>query len=191
MQKAAEYTTNLLNQVKQNKISAPFFLVVVSWLVISFLLYPQNTPSGEVKGISDSTITQPTPKEIGIPTPTLFILKNTNSFNKHSYSYARVDSQASINATASSQTSSSTPNKNSSIASSNNTFSTQSSSPTNTPVNDNNPPPTLSPAPISGTENSVVSPTPIETQAPTENNTALGNTLSTLVRTIISAAPSH
>jgi len=197
VKKVAESTRNLLKKIKKRKILTPKIsfahtVIIITWLFISYQLYPHAAPLGEVKGIADNNVLKKTAKVIN-PTPTLYVYKNTSSStNKHSY--VLVNSLKNTNASSSAHTTAPSTNGSSSIASSNNASSTQSSSPTNTPINENEPTPTLFPsptAPISVTQNPVVSLNPAVSPTTNEDNTTLGNTLSILVRTIVSSAPSQ
>lgn len=197
MQKVAESTLNLLKKIKKNKISAPKIsssqvVIIITWLFISYLLYPHTTPQGEVKGIADNRVLQTKPTKIVGPTPTLYVYKNTASVNKNLAT--TLDSQTNIPAFTNSQTALSDISTDSTTTPSSNTSSVQSSPPTSTPINENNPTPTLYPIPtaqISGTQNPVVSLSPTIPPTTNENNTTLSDALGTLVRTIISSAPSH
>ena len=82
--KVAESTLTLLKKFKKYKtlrpkISLAQTVIIITWLFLSYQLYPHAAPLGEVKGIADNNVQRKTAKVIN-PTPyiNMHLLPPTN-----------------------------------------------------------------------------------------------------------------
>lgn len=163
----------VINHLKQTKIPLPGLLIVITWLLISYLLYPHKVQKPEVRGISDSRVTQVKPTPTIAPTPKVSTPTPTSELTPTVF-------QSAINPSVTQGTS---PVNNSTVNS--DTSDSDAISPTQVPSTA----PTITPQPSPNTIEGATTPAPTPAQQSNGNNTQDNNNLATTVNTLTQSLP--